>query len=82
MQEITTTDPSAVQQLTTDQLAERVVATRETLRERMGCLLSDEEFDQGPDVLTNLYAPAAEKIRAQGLLPRPELVRGQSARGW
>ncbi|MER6014845.1 hypothetical protein [Streptomyces bluensis] len=65
MQEITTTDPPATQQLTTDQLAERVAVT-------------DEELDQGPDVLANL---AAEKMRAQGQLPPPEWVRGHSARG-
>ncbi|MFF4526424.1 hypothetical protein [Streptomyces bluensis] len=81
MQEITTTDPSAAQQLTAGQLAERVAATRETLRERMGCPLTDEELDQGPDVLANLYALAAEKVRAQGQMPPPEWVRGQSARG-
>ncbi|MER5225335.1 hypothetical protein [Streptomyces flaveus] len=77
MAEITTTDPLAAQQLT----AERVAATRQVLRERMGCPLTDEEFDQGPDVRANLYALAAEKIRVQGLSPSPELVRGQSARG-
>ncbi|MGW0824874.1 hypothetical protein [Streptomyces sp. NPDC002845] len=81
MPEITTTDPSAAQQLTADRLAERVAAPREVLRERMGCSLTDEEFDQGPDVLANLYALAAEKIRAQGLLPRSEPVCGRSARG-
>jgi hypothetical protein len=81
MAEITTTDHLALQQFTADQLAERVAATRGALRERMGCPLTDEELDQGPDVLVNLYALAAEKIRAQGQLPPPEWVCGQSARG-
>jgi predicted DNA-binding ribbon-helix-helix protein len=52
----------ASQQLTADQIAERVAATRKVLRERMGCTLTDEEFDQGPDVLANVYAMAAEKM--------------------
>ncbi|MPY62338.1 hypothetical protein [Streptomyces spongiae] len=81
MPEITTTAPSTAQQPTVDQLAERIAAIRETLRERMGCPLTDEELDQGPDVLANLYALAAEKVRARGQLPPPEWVRGQSARG-
>ncbi|GGZ77636.1 hypothetical protein [Streptomyces bluensis] len=46
-----------------------------------GCTLTDDEFDQGLDALTNLYTLAAEKIRAQGLLSRSEPTRGQSARG-
>ena len=41
----------------------------------------DEEVDQGPDVLANLYALAAAKARAQGLLSAAEPVRGQSTRG-
>lgn len=52
----------ADQQLTADQIAERVAATRKALRERMGCTLTDEEFDHGPDVLANVYAMAAEKM--------------------
>ncbi|MDQ0775676.1 hypothetical protein QF026_004142 [Streptomyces aurantiacus] len=55
--------------------------TREPPRERMSCPLTDEELDQGPDVLANLYAPAAERARAQGLLSAAEPVRGQSTRG-
>ncbi|MEV0223387.1 hypothetical protein [Streptomyces sp. NPDC050704] len=77
MAEITTTAPLAARQLTADRLAERVAATREALRERMGCPLTDEELDQGPDVLANLYALAAEKIRTQGLLSPSEPVRGR-----
>ncbi|MEU7665071.1 hypothetical protein [Streptomyces lincolnensis] len=60
----------AGQQLTAEQIAERVATTRKVLRERMGCTLSDEEFDQGPDVLGNVYAMAAEKMHA---------LRGQAA---
>jgi len=81
MPEITITDPSAAHRLTADRLAERVAATREVLRERMGCPLTDEEFDQGPDVLANLYALAAEQARVQGLLSASERERGQSAPG-
>lgn len=81
MAEITTTDPLAAQQPTADRFAERVAVIREELRERMDCPLTDEEFDQGPDVRANLYAPAAEKARAQSLLSPSEPVRGQSVRG-
>ncbi|MEV2216384.1 hypothetical protein AB0H86_34035 [Streptomyces sp. NPDC050997] len=52
----------AAEQLTAEQIAERVATTRKVLRERMGCTLTDEEFDQGPDVLANVYAVAAEKM--------------------
>ncbi|MFG2941616.1 hypothetical protein [Streptomyces sp. NPDC048282] len=52
-------------QLTAAQIAERVAATRKVLRERMGCSLTDEEFDQRSDVLANLYAVAAEKMHAR-----------------
>lgn len=55
----------ATQELTAEQIAERVAATRAVLRERMGCTLTDEEFDQGPDVLANIYAMAAEKMHTQ-----------------
>lgn len=41
----------------------------------------DEELDQGPGVLTNLHAFAAETARVQGLLSQAEPVRGQSAPG-
>ncbi|WP_371791816.1 hypothetical protein OG285_20595 [Streptomyces sp. NBC_01471] len=58
-------DQLAAQQPTAAQVAERVAATRKVLRERMGCTLTDEEFDQGPDVLANVYALAAEKVHAQ-----------------
>ncbi|MEE1761985.1 MULTISPECIES: hypothetical protein [unclassified Streptomyces] len=45
-------------------VARRVAATRKVLRERMGCTLTDEEFDNGPDVLANIYAMAAEKMHS------------------
>ncbi|MEV5549381.1 hypothetical protein AB0L35_25155 [Streptomyces sp. NPDC052309] len=54
----------AAEQPTAEQIAERVAATRKVLRERLGCTLSDEEFDSGPNVLANVYAMAAEKARA------------------
>ncbi|MCX4408875.1 hypothetical protein ACFV8Z_23160 [Streptomyces sp. NPDC059837] len=54
----------AAEQPTAEQITERVAATRKVLRERMGCTLSDEEFDNGPDVLANVYAMAAEKAHA------------------
>ncbi|WP_129308274.1 hypothetical protein [Streptomyces sp. L2] len=60
----------AQQQLTAAQIAERVAATRKVLRERLGCTLTDEELDKGPDVLANIYAMAAEKMHNQ---------RGQAA---
>ncbi|MFM9589990.1 hypothetical protein ACKI1J_34350 [Streptomyces scabiei] len=52
----------AKQQPTAQQIAERVAADRKVLRERMGCTLTDEEFDNGPDVLANIYAMAAERM--------------------
>ncbi|MBD9701052.1 hypothetical protein [Streptomyces caniscabiei] len=54
----------ASEQPTAEQIAERVAATRKVLRERMGCTLTDEEFDNGPDVLANIYAMAAEKMHS------------------
>lgn len=52
----------AAQQPTAAQIAERVATTRKVLRDRMGCTLTDEEFDHGPDVLANVYAMAVEKM--------------------
>lgn len=54
----------ATREPTAEQIAERVAATRKVLRDRLGCTLSDEELDDGPDVLANVYAMAAEKARA------------------
>ncbi|MFD4262126.1 hypothetical protein ACFWR9_31995 [Streptomyces sp. NPDC058534] len=54
----------ASEQSTGEQIAERVAATRTVLRERLGCTLSDDEFDSGPNVLANIYAMAADQTRA------------------
>ncbi|MBQ1100100.1 hypothetical protein KBY55_29575 [Streptomyces sp. b94] len=56
----------ASEQPTAEQIAERVAVTRAVLRERLGCTLSDEEFENGPNVLANIYAMAADKTRALG----------------
>ncbi|MFE0799871.1 hypothetical protein [Streptomyces sp. NPDC058812] len=56
----------ASEQPTAEQIAERVAATRAVLRERLGCTLSDEEFENGPNVLANIYAMAADKTRVLG----------------
>ncbi|CAL9504331.1 hypothetical protein SUDANB15_03482 [Streptomyces sp. enrichment culture] len=55
----------AMRQLTAGRIAERVAAPRAVLRERTGRTLTDEEFDQGPDVLAHIYAMAAEGTHAQ-----------------
>ncbi|MGY4907271.1 hypothetical protein ACWD9K_36595 [Streptomyces sp. 900116325] len=54
----------AAEQPTAAQRAERLVADRETVRRVIGVAISDEEFDQAPDVLGNIYKIAAEKARA------------------
>ncbi|MEO3841706.1 hypothetical protein [Streptomyces sp. B22F1] len=55
----------AAEQPTAAQRAERLAADREVARRRLiGVDLSDEEFDQAPDVLGNIYKMAAEKARA------------------
>ncbi|MCZ0988450.1 hypothetical protein [Streptomyces diastatochromogenes] len=53
----------AAQQLTAEQIAERVAASRQVVREKIGLDLTDEEFDQAPDILGNIYRIAAEKVR-------------------
>ncbi|MFT2015718.1 hypothetical protein ACMA1D_07715 [Streptomyces sp. 796.1] len=53
----------ARQQPTEAQRAERLAADRAALRALTGCETSDEEFDQAPDVLGNIYRMAAEKVR-------------------
>ncbi|MFI7403758.1 hypothetical protein ACIBW9_25320 [Streptomyces sp. NPDC049541] len=58
------------EQFTAEQIAERVAADREVLRERMGCTLTDEQFGQEPDALVDLYAMATEKMHS---------LRGRSA---
>jgi hypothetical protein len=54
----------AVEQLTAEQRAERLLADREVVRGVIGVDISDEEFDRAPDVLGNIYKVAAEKVRA------------------
>ncbi|MFD1661229.1 hypothetical protein ACFSL4_24240 [Streptomyces caeni] len=54
----------AAQQRTVEQIAERLAADRQVVRDVIGVDISDEEFDQAPDVLGNIYLIAAEKVRA------------------
>ncbi|MGA5565292.1 hypothetical protein ACPCUV_29555 [Streptomyces platensis] len=54
----------AAQQPTAAQRAERLAADREVVRRMMGVDIPDEEFEQAPDVLGNIYKIAAEKVRA------------------
>jgi hypothetical protein len=54
----------AAQQLTAEQIAARVAADRQVVRDVIGLDISDEEFDRAPDVLGNIYRIAAEKVRA------------------
>lgn len=54
----------AAEQPTAAQRAERLAADREAVRRVIGVELTDEEFDQAPDVLGNIYRIAAEKVRA------------------
>ncbi|AOW87717.1 MULTISPECIES: hypothetical protein [Streptomyces] len=53
----------ASEQPTAEQIAERVAADRQVVRDVVGVAISDEEFDRAPDVLENIYRVAAEKIR-------------------
>ncbi|MFJ6792052.1 hypothetical protein [Streptomyces angustmyceticus] len=54
----------AAQQPTAAQRAERLAADREVVRRMMGVDIPDDEFEQAPDVLGNIYKIAAEKVRA------------------
>ncbi|MGQ4344043.1 hypothetical protein [Streptomyces sp. SAS_275] len=54
----------AADQPTAAQRAERLAADRNVARRLIGVELSDEEFDEAPDVLGNIYKIAAEKARA------------------
>ncbi|GAB7036049.1 hypothetical protein AB0G35_24210 [Streptomyces sp. NPDC021749] len=54
----------AAEQPTAAQRAERLAADREVVRRMIGVNIRDEEFEQAPDVLANLYKIAAEKARA------------------
>ncbi|MFG2295425.1 ribbon-helix-helix protein, CopG family [Streptomyces sp. NPDC048603] len=56
----------AAEQLTAAQRDKRLAADRKLVREVLGVAISDEEFDQAPDVLANIYKIAAEKVRAVG----------------
>jgi capsular polysaccharide biosynthesis protein len=53
----------AAQQPTAEQIAERVAADRQVVRDVIGVDISDGEFDRAPDVLGNIYKIAAEKVR-------------------
>jgi hypothetical protein len=53
----------ATRELTAAQIEERVAETRKVLRERLGSGLSNDELDNGPDVLGNVLRLAAEKAR-------------------
>lgn len=46
------------------QIEERLKADREIARRNIGADVTDEEFDQAPDILGNIYKIAAEKVRA------------------
>ncbi|MGW4908500.1 hypothetical protein [Streptomyces sp. NPDC004270] len=59
-------DELAAQQPTAEQTAERLAADRQVVRDVIGLDISDEEFDQAPDVLGNIRRIAAEKARAAG----------------
>ncbi len=53
----------AAEHPTAAQRAERLAADRETVRRMLGVAISDQEFDQAPDILGNIYKIAAEKAR-------------------
>ncbi|TXS41215.1 hypothetical protein EAO75_41150 [Streptomyces sp. uw30] len=53
----------ASEQPTAEQIAQRVAADRQVVRDVIGVDISDEEFDKAPDVLGNIYKIAAEKMR-------------------
>ncbi|MGW3915009.1 hypothetical protein ACWEBX_26290 [Streptomyces sp. NPDC005070] len=54
----------AAGQPTAAQRAERLAADRDVVRRLVGIELTDEDFEQAPDVLGNLYKIAAEKARS------------------
>ncbi|MFJ3903211.1 hypothetical protein [Streptomyces sp. NPDC090025] len=45
------------------QIAERLKADRDHARTLLDVEMTDEEFDNAPDVLGNIYRLAAEKVR-------------------
>ncbi|GGU78259.1 hypothetical protein GCM10010211_50290 [Streptomyces albospinus] len=54
----------AAEQPTAAQRAERLAADRDVARRLIGVDIGDEEFEQAPDVLGNIYKVAAAKARA------------------
>lgn len=54
----------AAEQPTAAQRAERLAADRAVARRLIGVDLSDEEFEEAPDILANIYKMAAAKARA------------------
>ncbi|WP_432072391.1 hypothetical protein [Streptomyces wuyuanensis] len=46
------------------QTAERLRADRNAARRNMGADMTDDEFDQAPDILANICKIAADKVRA------------------
>ncbi|WP_043265808.1 ribbon-helix-helix protein, CopG family [Streptomyces sp. CT34] len=54
----------AAEQPTAAQRAERLAADRDVARRLIGVDIGDEEFEQAPDVLGNIYKIAAAKARA------------------
>ncbi|MFJ8489862.1 hypothetical protein ACIRBZ_16045 [Streptomyces sp. NPDC094038] len=57
-------DELAAQQPTAEQIAERLAADRQVVRDVIGLDISDEEFERAPDVLGNIRRIAAEQARA------------------
>jgi antitoxin MazE7 len=53
----------AAEQPTAAQRAERLAADRETVRRVIGVEISDQEFEDAPDILGNIHRIAAEKAR-------------------
>jgi hypothetical protein len=53
----------AAEQPTAAQRAERLAADRETVRAIIGVPITDEEFDDAPDILGNIHRIAADKAR-------------------
>ncbi|MEU2108923.1 hypothetical protein [Streptomyces sp. NPDC019507] len=54
----------ADRELTRAQIAERLRTDRDAARRNMGADMTDDEFDQAPDILGNICKIAADKVRA------------------
>ncbi|WKU44841.1 hypothetical protein Q3V23_12570 [Streptomyces sp. VNUA116] len=54
----------AGQEPTAEQRAQRLAAAREHVRKVIGLDISDAEFEQAPDILSNIYKIAAKKARS------------------